>query len=262
MQVTPAIAHCTLRCMFCWRVQSSDIKINFNEASMKTWDEPATIVNEAINAQKHILSGYKVHLKVSYERYLEALEPRHAAISLAGEPTLYPDLGGLVHEFHKRNFSTFIVTNGTMPEAIYKISEEPSQLYVSVCAPDETSFREVCRPQIPRAWEKINQTLDQLSSLKCPTVMRLTLIRNLNLKEAEKYAKLVEKANPTYVEPKAYVYVGMSRHRLTFENMPTHREIREFSDKLSGFTGYQIIDESPSSRVVLLSRLEKAIKIK
>jgi len=207
------------------------------------------------------LSGYKVHSKVSQERYVEALEPRHAAISLAGEPTLYPDLDGLVHEFHRRGFSTFIVTNGTVPEAIEKISEEPSQLYVSVCAPDEDSFREVCRPQIPKAWERLNQTLDLLSSLKCPTVMRLTLVRHLNLKEPEKYAKLVERANPTYVEPKAYVYVGMSRLRLNFENMPTHREIREFGEKLSDFTGYKIIDESPMSRVVLLSRLEKAIKI-
>lgn len=259
--MTPSVVHCTLRCRFCWRVQSNDINLSFDETVMKAWDDPATIVDEAIKAQKRILSGYKVHSKVDQERYVEALEPRHAAISLSGEPTLYPDLGGLVHEFHRRGFSTFIVTNGTVPEAIEKIDEEPSQLYVSVCAPDETSFREVCRPQIPRAWERLNQTLGLLSSLKCPTVMRLTLVRYLNLKEPEKYAKLVDRTNPTYVEPKAYVYVGMSRLRLNFENMPTHGEIRCFGERLSELTGYKMIDESLSSRVVLLSRLDKARKL-
>ena len=261
LQMTPTIAHCTLRCRFCWRVQSDDIGLAFDETVMKAWDDPATIVEAAIEAQKRILSGYKVHSKVSPERYAEALEPRHAAISLAGEPTLYPDLGGLVHEFHRKGFTTFIVTNGTVPEAIERLDEEPSQLYVSVCAPDEASFSEVCRPQISKAWERLNQTLSLLSSLKCPTVMRLTLARHLNLKEPEKYAKLVEKANPTYVEPKAYVYVGMSRLRLNFENMPLHREIRDFGERLSELTGYRMIDESPSSRVVLLSRLDKAIKL-
>ena len=91
--------------------------------------------------------------------------------------------------------------------------------------------------------------------------MRLTLVRDLNLREPEKYAKLVEKANPTYVEPKGYVYVGMSRKRLGFENMPSHREIVDFGRRLSELTGYRMIDESAASRVVLLSRLEKSVKI-
>ena len=207
------------------------------------------------------MSGYNNHPKVTPKKYLEALVPNHAAISLSGEPTLYPNLNDLIYEFHKRDFSTFIVTNGTIPNAIKKISEEPSQLYVSVCAPDSVTFKEVCRPQIPRAWEKLNKTLEQLSSFRCPTVMRLTMVRHFNLKKPEKYAKLIEKANPTYIEPKAYVYVGMSRLRLNFENMPSHEEIREFSEKLSELTGYKIINESAASRVVLLSRLEKAIKL-
>jgi tRNA wybutosine-synthesizing protein 1 len=42
--------------------------------------------------------------------------------------------------------------------------------------------------------------------------------------------------------------------------MPSHKEIREFAATLSEETGYNIIDESKDSRVILLSRLEKAIK--
>ena len=81
------------------------------------------------------------------------------------------------------------------------------------------------------------------------------------MKNPELYARLIEKANPTYVEPKAYMHVGFSRLRLGFENMPTHKEIQEFAAKLAKEMGYNILDESPESRVVLLSRLEKPVKL-
>jgi tRNA wybutosine-synthesizing protein 1 len=260
LQLTPTIAQCTMRCLFCWRVQSNDIDLAFNETIMSEWDDPETIVEGCIRAQRHILSGYKAHIHVNKERYLEALTPRHAAISLAGEPTLYPELGGLVHSFHRRGWTTFIVTNGTLPEALEKL-EEPSQLYVSVTAPDEETFREVCRPQVIEAWTKLRRSLEALSSFKCPTAIRLTLVRNLNLKAVEKYAQLIDKANPTYVEAKSYMFVGMSRLRLRFDSMPTHGEIRAFAERLSELSGYKILDESPQSRVVLLSKIEKPIKL-
>jgi tRNA wybutosine-synthesizing protein 1 len=262
LQMTPTISHCTMRCLFCWRVQSSDIELEgLDEIVMYEHDNPETIVEECFKAQRRILSGYKAHPHTDRERYLEALKPGHAAISLAGEPTLYKDLGGLVREFHKRGLTTFIVTNGTLPEAIEKLEEEPSQLYISVNAPDEETFIKVCKPQIHEAWEKLNRSLEMLSSLNCPTAVRLTLIRNLNLKTPEKYAKLIDRANPTYLEAKSYMFVGMSRLRLRFESMPTHREIKAFAERLSDLSGYKILDESPQSRVVLLSRLEKAIKL-
>jgi tRNA wybutosine-synthesizing protein 1 len=81
------------------------------------------------------------------------------------------------------------------------------------------------------------------------------------LEHPELYAKLIEKANPTYIEPKAYMHVGFSRLRLSFENMPSHEEIRNFADDLAKETGYSILDEAKESRVVLLSKLEKAIRL-
>ena len=42
--------------------------------------------------------------------------------------------------------------------------------------------------------------------------------------------------------------------------MPIHKEIRKFSDELAKETGYYVIDESPESRVVLLSRLKRAVR--
>lgn len=261
LQMTPAIAYCTMRCQYCWRVQPDDIGITFNETEMPDWDDPATIVEGSIQAQRRILSGYKAHPKTDPQKYQEALTPKHAAISLAGEPTLYPEIGGLVHEFHKRGFTTFVVTNGTAPEALEALEEEPTQLYVSVCAPDEETFEDICRPQIPDAWKRLNETLDLLPSLRCPTVMRLTMVRGLNMKNPERYAKLAKRGNPTYIEPKGYVHVGMSRKRLEFGNMPSHGDVRRFAEELSVVTGYRILDESIDSRVVLLSRLEKPIKL-
>jgi tRNA wybutosine-synthesizing protein 1 len=228
--------------------------------NLPSWDSPEEIVQESIKAQLEILSGYKGNPATNQRKFKEALTPRHAAISLTGEPTLYKYIGKLIHAFHIRGFTTFLVSNGTEPSALAKLEEEPTQLYISVCAPDQETYKHICRPQIPKAWEKLNQTLELLPSFKCPTVIRITAVRGLNMKNIEGYAKLLEKAKPTYVEPKAYMHVGFSRLRLGYECMPTHREIQEFATQIAKETGYNVIDESQESRVVLLSKLGKPIR--
>lgn len=184
------------------------------------------------------------------------------AISLAGEPTLYPHLSELIECFSRRGMTTFLVTNGTNPHALTHLSQEPTQLYVSLCAPDEETFRKVCRPQTPNAWKKLRETLSILPSFKCPTVLRITLTKGLNMKNPEKYAQLIQRANPTYVEPKAYMHVGFSRLRLNYDSMPLHGEIQEFALQLATKTSYNILKEAAESRVVLLSRLNKPIMIR
>ena len=261
LQMTPAVVYCTLHCRFCWRLQSGDLEFRWDEMELPEWDSPEEVVEGCVTEQLRILSGYKGNPKADVEKYKEALTPRHAAISLAGEPTLYSPIEGLIHEFHERGFTTFLVTNGTVPQALSQLGEEPTQLYVSVSAFDKKTYVKTCRPQIPDAWEKLNETLSLLPSFECPTVIRITLVRNLNLKHAELYARLIEKANPTYVEPKAYMHVGFSRLRLGFKNMPTHGEIRCFATELAEEIGYNILDEAEESRVVLLSHLEKPIKL-
>ncbi len=57
------------------------------------------------------------------------------------------------------------------------------------------------------------------------------------------------------------MHVGFSRLRLGYRNMPTHKEIRDFAAALAEEMGYNILDEAPESRVVLLSRLEKPIRL-
>jgi tRNA wybutosine-synthesizing protein 1 len=259
--MTPTVAQCDLRCSFCWRIQSGDLKIKWDELASSNWDDPETIVDGCIKTQRKLVSGYKGNPNVTAHKFREASDPKHVAISLAGEPTLYPSLNGLIECFNKRRLTTFLVSNGTNPEALMQLNTEPTQLYISLCAPDEETFRKVCRPQIPNAWEKLGQTLSILPTFKCPTVLRLTLTKNLNLKDPERYARLIERANPTYVEPKAYMHVGFSRLRLNFENMPSHQEIRQFAVQLAKETGYNMLQEAPKSRVVLLSRLTKPIML-
>ncbi|MEM3629633.1 MAG: 4-demethylwyosine synthase TYW1 [Candidatus Bathyarchaeia archaeon] len=261
IQMTPTLFYCTQRCLFCWRAQSGDLHISWNEMKLPSWDTPENIVEGSIKAQMEILSGYKGNPKTNLKKFEEALTPRHAAISLTGEPTLYTYIGELIHAFHKRGFTTFLVSNGTVPSALANLSEEPTQLYISVCAPNEEVYRHVCRPQIPDAWARLNETLEFLPSFKCPTVIRITSVRGLNMRDVSGYAKLIDRANPTYVEVKAYMHVGFSTLRLGYENMPTHRGIREFAGQIAKEVSYNFIDESSESRVVLLSRLEKAVRL-
>jgi tRNA wybutosine-synthesizing protein 1 len=108
---------------------------------------------------------------------------------------------------------------------------------------------------------KLNETFEFLKSFRCPTVLRMTLVKERNMSLVEEYAKIVEKANPTYIEAKAYMHIGFSGLRLGFDNMPMHGEVKEFALQLSKATGYKVLDEASESRVVLLSRLEKAIKV-
>jgi tRNA wybutosine-synthesizing protein 1 len=246
--------------LFCWRAQSGDLQTVWDETKLPNWDSPEQIVEESIKAQLKILTGYKGHPDTNRQKFREALTPKHVAISLTGEPTLYQHIGKLIHAFHKKGFTTFLVSNGTLPHALARLDKEPTQLYISVCAPDEETFKNVCRPQVPNAWKSLNETLALLPSFRCPTVIRITLVRGHNLKNIEGYARLIDKAKPTYVEPKAYMYVGFSRLRLDFDNMPSYSEIAEFSRQLAEETSYNILNASSESRVVLLSKLRKPIR--
>jgi tRNA wybutosine-synthesizing protein 1 len=254
LQITPSLYYCTQQCLFCWRAQSGDLQVTWDEMKLPALSQPEEIVNASIKAQEKILSGYKGHPRADWRKLMEAHRPRNVAISLTGEPTLYPSISELVRMYRQREFTVFLVTNGTLPERLSGLSQEPTQLYVSLCAPSEQVYRRLCRPLVPRAWECLNESLELLQSVKCRTALRMTLVRNQNMSNIDEYAKLVEKANPTFIEAKAYMHIGFSNLRLGFDSMPPLTEVRAFAEALSEKTGYNIIDESVDSRVVLLSR--------
>ncbi len=183
------------------------------------------------------------------------------AISLTGEPTLYGKLDDLLREAKERRISTFVVTNGTQPDALEKLKVLPTQLYVTVAAPNEKIFKETLNPIYRDSWERLNRTLEMLPSLKTRTVIRHTLVKNVNLGYIEEYYRLDKKADPDFIESKGYVHVGGSRNRLTINNMPSHEDIRDFSSRLNGYMNYDFGGEREDSRIVLLSKDRRKNKI-
>lgn len=254
LQWTPCQPFCTQACRFCWRdISLHDFKWQGSA------DAPKALVDEAVEAQKFLLNGFGGDARVRKERLAAAFEPIHAAISLDGEPTLYPRLGELIKEFHSRGITTFLVSNGTVPEAFVKLIEEgalPTQLYVSLPFFDEASYNSICQPLVEGGFEKVMQSLDLMKKLrgKTRTVLRMTLIRDVNLSNAADYAKLIMRSGADYVEVKAYVAVGKSRQRVGVGGMPSHEEITVFARELAGETGYVYTSEHVPSRVVLLCR--------
>jgi len=248
LQCTPAVSWCSLRCQFCWRATELTLGQKIPDE-----EEPESIVEGLIKAQRNLLNGLG---GVPHdEKYLkEAQTPGNVAISLSGEPTCYSKLSDLIKEFHKRNMKTFLVTNGTLPERLEALENLPTQLYVSLCSNSKEMFEKVQKPLIKDAWERLNKTLELFPNIKTRRVIRLTMVRDLNMKEPEKYAKLIEKALPNFVEVKSFMSVGFSRHRLPYSVMPLHEEIKEFSQKIADLIGYKFANEKKDSRVVLLTK--------
>ena len=44
----------------------------------------------------------------------------------------------------------------------------------------------------------------------------MTMVKDHNMNLIDQYAKLIEKAQPTYIEVKAYMHIGFSNLRLGF----------------------------------------------
>ncbi|MDI6806365.1 MAG: 4-demethylwyosine synthase TYW1 [Candidatus Aenigmarchaeota archaeon] len=248
VQMTPSLI-CNFSCLHCWRFHGI---IPFKE--LEKWNEPNEIIDGCIKSQRELLSGFGGNPNTPREIFEEAMNPKHFAISLDGEPTLYPQLSQLIGEIKKRNMTAFLVTNGSMPERLEKLEEEPTNLYISVYGPNKEIFEKVSVPLIPNAWERLNKSLELVKSFSCTTVIRLTLIREVNLKDPEEYGKLVLKTEPKFIEVKSFFHVGEAQKRLPRSAMLEMKDIKEFAEKLSHYTSYEIKEEDEASRVILLSR--------
>jgi wyosine [tRNA(Phe)-imidazoG37] synthetase (radical SAM superfamily) len=158
----------------------------------------------------------------------EAMIPNHAAISLDGEPLLYPEIDGLVREFRNRDMTTFIVTNGTLPNKIDSMNSLPSQLYVTLPANSEKMYKKVCRPKIKNGWNKIMDSMDLINSLSCRTVVRLTAVKNLNINEhlIEDFVRILEKANPNFFEIKGFTL--QAKALLIKERLKSDHKVQDF----------------------------------
>jgi tRNA wybutosine-synthesizing protein 1 len=249
MQMTPVVK-CNERCVFCWR----DHQGHAYELDGVEWDDPAAVADASVRLQKKLLSGFGGNDEVPRERFDEAMEPRHVAISLDGEPTLYPHLPELIEEFHDRDITTFLVSNGTNPDMLAACA--PTQLYVSVDAPDRATFDSTVKAVDDDGWERLIETLDVLAEKDdTRTVIRTTLVKGHNMHHPEWYAAMADRAEADFFELKAYMHVGHSRGRLDRDSMPEHAEVRSFAADIQSYLPeHDVLKESADSRVAMLAR--------
>lgn len=247
LQMSPSIPFCHQKCSFCWRDLTAT-RINWEGS----FDEPGELIDGCIQAQRNLLCGFFGNQKSNRKKLDESQDPNNAAISLAGEPMLYPKIGELISEFHRRKFTTFLVSNGLTPEKLKNLPEEPSQLYISLDAPEKETYNNLCKPQIEQAWDYLNHSLELMPSFDCRTVIRTTCVKGENMQNPEGYANLIKKADPDFVEIKAYMFIGYSRKRLQFENMPSNLEVQQFAQEIGDLCGMDLLDKVEDSRVVLL----------
>jgi len=245
LQMTPAVNDCTHNCLFCWRVRGF-------ESSVNKWLEPEVMLDSLIEHQRKLVTGFKGDPRCSKQMWEESRDPKQVAISLAGEPTMYPHLSDLIGLCHRRGMTTFLVTNGTFPKVLEEMDELPTQLYVTVAAPNEEIYKRICVPRIPDGWSRLMQTLELLPSLSTRTVIRHTLVKDHNMGWEKEYAKLDVIAGPTFVEPKGYVFVGDSRTRMSMDNMPSHNDILEFARRVGEEIGMVVLKDKKDSRVCVL----------
>lgn len=249
LQMTTSMS-CANRCTFCWRGYKAPVS--------REWDfeidDPKLIFENSLEEQKLLLAGFGGSGKAIRSAYENSKTVKHVALSLTGEPITYPRINELIDIFHKNGISTFLVTNAQYPEQIKNL-KPITQLYLSIDAPTKELLKEVDLPLFKDYWERMNLSLEYLSMKKERTAIRLTIIKNVNDIMPEKYAELINKGSPDFIEVKSYMFVGPSMQRLKKENMPLHEEIVEFSKRLLTYLpDYDIVSEHIPSRVVMFAK--------
>lgn len=251
MEATPSLA-CANKCVFCWRHHSNPVGTEWK------WkmDDPQTIVKEALENHYKMIKQFKGVPGVQPEKFNEGLSARHCALSLVGEPIMYPEINKLISLLHSENISTFLVTNAQFPDAIRHL-DPVTQLYVSVDASTKESLKKIDRPLFPDFWERFIDSLKALSEKGQRTVYRLTLVKAWNLDEMSNYAKLVQLGKPDFIEVKGVTYCGGDNKKpskLTMANVPWHEEVISFSQQLADLLpDYSLASEHEHSNCILIA---------
>ena len=250
VQMTPVMFFCSMNCRWCWR--------NFDyilPRQKEDWDDPKQILDGCIKEQVEILQGFYGNPNADIEKLQKSMMPQHVAISLSGEPTLYPYLPEFIDEIMNKNMTAFLVSNGTRPEMIEKLLEhQPTNLYISFYGTTPEMYKKGAIPMEKNFWENVNKSLKMLGKFDCNTVVRLTLAKGLNFTDPKGYAEIIDGTGAKFIEVKGFMAVGGSRKSMKYEDMPLHSEIQEFAAEIERHSSYRIVDEKSDSRVVLLSR--------
>jgi tRNA wybutosine-synthesizing protein 1 len=129
------------------------------------------------------------------ERLIEGYTVKHCALSLVGEPIMYPRINEMIRELHKRKISSFMVTNAQFPEHIRSL-EPVTQFYVSVDASTKDALKAIDRPLFRDFWDRFLDSLKELKVKKQRTVYRMTLVKDWNMDSLDGYVELIEMGQP------------------------------------------------------------------
>ncbi|XP_071946298.1 S-adenosyl-L-methionine-dependent tRNA 4-demethylwyosine synthase TYW1-like isoform X2 [Antedon mediterranea] len=249
METTPSLA-CANKCVFCWRHHTNPVGTEWR------WkmDDPETVVKGALQNHYKMINEFKGVPGVIPERLAEGMTAKHCALSLVGEPIMYPEINTLIQLLHSKEISTFLVTNAQFPDAIRSL-EPVTQLYVSVDASTKDSLKKIDRPLFRDFWPRFLNSLKALSEKGQRTVYRLTIVKAWNSEEVDAYANLVSLGKPDFIEVKGVTYCGTSKaSSLTMENVPWHEEVVGFVENLANsLNDYEIASEHAHSNCVLLA---------
>jgi len=249
LQMTTSVS-CANRCTFCWRGYKAPTATEWKWAI----DDPELILEGSLVAQYKLLAGIKGFSKSNQDLYEESRKIKHVALSLTGEPIVYPRINELLDLFNKRGISTFMVTNAQYPEAIRNLAPV-TQLYISLDAPEKQLLKEVDVPLFKDYWERLLESLDEMAKKQERTCIRLTCVKDMNMVQPDKYAELIKRADPDFIECKGYMFVGSSRQRLSMKNMPWHEEVLDFAKAVNSYLpDYEIVSEHTKSRAVMLAK--------
>ncbi|KAK3758165.1 hypothetical protein RRG08_060822 [Elysia crispata] len=249
METTPSLA-CANKCVFCWRHHTNPVGTEWKW----TMDEPQAIFDGALNNHTKLIKQFRGVPGVKPDRFAEAMTPQHCALSLVGEPIMYPQINQFIRLLHGRHISSFLVTNAQFPQEIRDLLPV-TQLYVSVDAATKDSLKKIDRPLFKDFWQRFIDSLTALRDKGQRTVYRLTLVKAWNTEELDNYAKLVSLGNPDFIEVKGVTYCGESKaSNLTMENVPWHEEVVKFVKELeSRLPDYGLASEHEHSNCLLLA---------
>ncbi len=267
MEFSPAGMYCENRCVYCWRPMEFYEHIEMPGDAV---DKPESIIDNLLKERYRLMSGYFGNPNVDKEKLKESIMPTHYAISLSGEPTMYPLLPELIKYLKgmKNTRSVFLVTNGQEPEMLHRLEEEdalPIQLYLSTNAPNKRLFYMINKPRLKDAWDRWLASLRFLSNVNTRTVLRITLLRNYNysLELTREFADIIRIGNPHFIEVKSYMRVGNSINRLDASEMLSMDEVLAFTKMLEYWLDdYALYDYSVVSRVAVLQSTSRYVNPK
>lgn len=264
MEFSPAGMHCENRCVYCWRPMEFYDSLKMDESKVA---EPKEMMEKLMEEREKLIMGHYGDPKSIHKKLDESLLPAHYAISLSGEPTMYPKLPQLIKYLKslQSTKSIFLVTNGQEPQMLKRLVDEdalPTQVYLSTNAADYDSFIRINKPRYDDSWKRWNQSLEILSKMDTRSVLRMTLIRDHNNSEEmiTVFADLIKRSNVHFVEVKSYMHIGRSTNRLQRSDMLDYTEVQHFASQLAKKSQiFDVMDESEASRIVVLQNQKRLI---